>query len=110
MLQQELGDLKMAAYAELRLVPKEGKGNKEVTIKYPAVTMTVQEFCDFHNRIDEVVGFWAKDNFKPEDKKLVETIEMFLDEMEIPEGLTGKYPALFEVKTTTVNLTKKSRQ
>ena len=97
----------MAAYMEIRLVPKEGKANKEVTISYPAVTMTVQEFCDFHNRIDEVLGFWAKDNFKPEDKKLVETIENFLDEIEIPEGLPARYPALLDLKTTRVTLTKK---
>ena len=97
----------MAVYMEMRLVPKEGKGDKEVTITYPAVTMTVQEFCDFHNRIDEVLGFWAKDNFKQEDKKLVETIETFLDEIEIPEGLPARYPALFGLKTTSVNLIKK---
>ena len=98
----------MAVYMEMRLVPKEGKGNKEVTITYPAVTMTVQEFCDFHNRIDEVLAFWAKDNFKPTDRKLFETIDNFLEEMEIPEGLPGRYPALFDVKITTVNLTKKT--
>ena len=69
--------------------------------------MTVQEFCDFNNRIDEVLAFWAQDNFTSEDRKLFETMDNFFEEMEIPEGLPGRYPELFDVKTTTVSLGKK---
>ena len=50
----------MAVYYEFQITPKEGQGKKEVTITFPPVTMTVQEFCDFFNRIDQVIEFWGK--------------------------------------------------
>jgi hypothetical protein len=91
-------------YMEVKLVPKEGQGKKEVSIAFPPVTMTVQEFCDFFNRIDEVVDFWHSDNFKPEDKELHAVIKKFLDAIDFPEGLPEKYPTLFDCKAISVNL------
>ncbi len=99
----------MAALMDIQLIPKEGKAHKKVTITFPAVTMTVQEFCDFENRIDEVIDFWHQDNFKPEDKRLYATIKEYLDCIEIPEGLHIKYPNLFDLKITVANLIKKQK-
>jgi hypothetical protein len=93
-------------YMETELVPKEGQGGKEATITFPSVTMTVQEFCDFFNRIDQVFDFWRSDNFKPEDDRLYSTIKDFLEMIEFPEGLPRKYPKLFDRKTTNVTLGK----
>ena len=85
---------------EVQLKPKPKMANKRITITFPTVTMTVQEFCDFFNKIGQVLDEWYTTSGE-KDEKTYYTILAFLNAIEIPEGLPAKYPEYFDVETST---------
>lgn len=85
----------MVKIMSVKLIPKKGQGRKEVTITFPSVTLTVQEFCELFNRIDEVIDSWYEHK---KDEKLYRIIKDFLTLLEFPEGLPARYPDFFDAE------------